>query len=200
LINIIEGRRSHRSFNDKKVTKGTIHILLDIVKYAPTNSNSQDTKIIVLRNENIIKNISNLTVDQYKRKSYEQKFGKHLSEKWAEYGDPLVKSRDKGFNPIFYKAPVVLIFHATKEKLMKKDNCVIASTIVSLAAREVGLETSYMGLFELVCNDINSWESISIHKELNIPETNQIYCALIMGYPKKKLDDIKRKPVDITWI
>ncbi|MCP4673657.1 MAG: hypothetical protein GY857_20410 [Desulfobacula sp.] len=59
----------------------------------------------------------------------------------------------------------------------------------------MGLESTYIGLFEKAAQDGNK-----INKELELPFDHQIYSVLILGYPAfKYLRTIDRTPIKIRW-
>src|SRR5208282_2793920 len=87
----------------------------------------------------------------------------------------LVQARDAGFDPIFYEAPAVAIFHSTMQSVTPKDNCVIASTTMGLLARTMGLETTYIALFEMASKGYES-----LKDELGLPEGHQVLSVLVI--------------------
>jgi nitroreductase len=76
-----------------------------------------------------------------------------------------------------------------------KDNCVIASTTMGLLARTMGLETTYIALFE------GAWKGHKpLRDELGLPESHQVLSVLVIGYPKiKYLRTVDRKPIKTRW-
>ena len=176
---------------------------------APTGSNVQTVEIIVVQNPERIKKLSDLTVDffYYAGEKAGQKLeklkaeGKDTPEKiqamesTLKYRDQLVLARKTGFDPIFYKVPALIIFHSPVQTSTPKDNCVIASTTMGLLARTMGLETTYIGLFEAA-----SKTHQPLIDELELPAGNQVFSALIIGYPKLNfLRTVDRRPIMTRW-
>ena len=108
----------------------------------------------------------------------------------------LVQARDAGFDPIFYEAPAVAIFHSPiMRTVTPKDNCVIASTTMGLLARTMGLETTYIALFEAASKGHKP-----LKDALRLPEGNEVLSVLVIGYPKIKfLRAVDRKPIKTSW-
>jgi hypothetical protein len=75
-----------------------------------------------------------------------------ILEMMSFYGELMGQSREMGLDPVFYNAPAVMIFHAPFQAFSKKDDCVIASTTVGLLSRTMGLEYTYIGIFEGAAN------------------------------------------------
>jgi len=209
LIRFIRERRSHRHFKDKEVPREHLEKLIDVCRYAPTGGNVQDVEIVVVQNPEKRQKLSDLTVDFF------MDMGKYAEEALAEsaatgkeppedieyleilahYRSRLGRARAAGYDAIFYKAPVVLIFHSHSKTRTPKDNCVIASTTLGLTARTVGLETTYIGLFEIASKMYQP-----IDEELGLPPGHEVFSVLVMGYSKLKfLKTVDRKPVKTRW-
>ncbi len=203
----IRNRRSHRHFKNKAILQEDLETLIDICRYAPTGSNVQTVELIVLQDQELIKQLSDLTVDAYvgfsqaaKQQSEELKAeGKNVPESLIRtqmYGVGLDEVREAGFDPIFFKSPVVKIFHSPEDSSTPKDNCVIASTTVSLMARTMGIEATYIGLFETAARG-----NQQIHDLLNIPAGHVIFSVLVMGYPRLKFHyQVDRRPISVNWL
>ena len=206
FIQFIRNRRSHRHFKNTAIPRGNLETLIDSCRYAPTGSNLQNVEIMVLQDRDTIKKLSNLTVDVFARfgeqakKAIEQMKadGGEIPEtvlRGKMYGERLQESREAGLDPIFHRSPVVMIFHAPKLSGSPKDDCVIASTTVSLLARTMGIESTYIGLFVTAAKD-----DPKIRDELQLPRDNEIYSVLIMGYPRLKFSyTVDREPIKTRW-
>jgi len=209
FIQFIRERRTHRHFTNKKIPRKDLETLIDTVRYAPTGGNAQSVEIILVQDPWRMKRLSDLAVDhiaavgvEHAEKLEELKAGNKGSqeemlqiERMIRFRDVLVKARNEGRDPVFYHAPAVAIFHSTVQTITPKDNCVIASTTMGLLARTMGLETTYIALFE---NASKAYQPIM--DELKLPEGNQVFSVLIIGYPKFKfLRTVDRRPVRTRW-
>lgn len=209
FFEFLRQRRSHRHFKEQGISKKDMDKLIDIVRYSPTGSNSQSVEVVVIQDAQKIEKLSNLAVDfmaaggeESAKKLRELKAeGKGTPEELAvmemmeRYGEMMKQSRKIGNDPVFYKAPAVIVFHSSKEGRSQKDNCVIASTTMGLLARTMGLEYTYIGIFEAAAN-----ESPPVMEELNLPEGHGVYSVIILGYPKFKfLRTVDRKPTTVRW-
>ena len=209
FVQFLRERRSHRHFKEKPVSRKTLDTLVDICRYSPTGSNVQDIEIILTRDQDKIKQYSDLTIDYFM--TLTEPVLKHLQalkdagkQDTAEYtfhkrnlerGRLFDLARKAGFDPILYKAPAVMIFHSPSITSTPKDNCVIASTTAALTARTMGLETCYIGLMEFAAN---SYPALA--QALDLPRGHQVYSIIILGYPKLKfLRAVDRKPMAVRW-
>jgi nitroreductase len=209
FIRFIRERRSHRAFTSKTVPREDLEKLIDTVRYAPTGHNDQTVEIILVTNPERRKRLSNLAVDFMAGvaakdagkladlKASGKSTPRELAELegMVEFLRTLVQARDAGFDPIFYEAPVVAIFHSTMQCVTPKDNCVIASTTMGLLARTMGLESTYIALFEGASKGHKP-----IRDELGLPENHQVLSVLVIGYPKIKfLRAVDRKAIKTRW-
>jgi len=113
----------------------------------------------------------------------------------SEFMGFLAQARDEGRDPLLYEAPIVAIFHSPTKSVTPKDNCVIAATTMGLFARTLGLETTYIALFEAAANAHEP-----LKKELGLPEEHRVFSVLVMGYPRVKyLRAVDRKPIKTRW-
>ena len=209
FFEFLRQRRSHRHFKNKGIPKQDMDKLIEIVRYSPTGSNSQSVEVVVIQDAQRIEKLSNLAVDfmaaggeeSAKRLQELKAEGKGTPEELAvmemmeRYGELMKQSREMGNDPVFYRAPAVVVFHSNKEGRSQKDNCVIASTTMGLLARTMGLEYTYIGIFEAAAN-----ESPPVMKELNLPKGHGVFSVIVLGYPKLKfLRTVDRKPTAVRW-
>ena len=209
FFDFVRRRRSHRSFKEGPVAREHLETLVELCRYAPTGSNQQNFGVIVVEDKEKIRKFSDMTIDYFEQNldkmeqatKESEASGKAIPEHlrpmygMADTLKRLVRARELGFEVIFHKAPAVMIFHAPKGTSTPKDDCVIASTTVVMAAMTMGLETCYIGLFEFAAN---TYEPIV--NELNLPPDHKVYSVLILGYPKfKYLKAVDRKPMRVRW-
>jgi hypothetical protein len=116
-------------------------------------------------------------------------------ENMVKFREFLIQAKKAGYDPVFYDAPAVAIFHSTVQTVTPKDNCVIASTTMGLLARTMGLETTYIALFENACKVYPP-----LMDELKLPKGNQVFSVLVIGYPKfKYFRTVDRRPIRTRW-
>jgi nitroreductase len=164
---------------------------------------------MVLENKDRIQKLSDLTVDYFEdniaRMAQKIKELEGANEDIPENLQPMfgmidtlkriVKAGQFGFEVIFHKAPAVMIFHAPTSTSTPKDDCVIASTTVVMAAMTMGLETCYIGLFEFAANTYQP-----IVEQLDLPLGHKVYSVLSLGRPQFKfLRTVDRKPMRVRW-
>jgi nitroreductase len=193
---------------DKPVSREVLEKLVDVCRYAPTGSNVQNVEILVIEDPKKIQNLSDLTMESFE-KAHEllEQRAKALMAAGKELPDNMryslqvlqrrnerIAAREPARDTVFYKAPVVLIFHSPAATSAPKDNGVIASTTVALTAITMGLESCYIGIFEMAA----SYRPIV--EALNLPPGHKIFSVLIMGYPKLTYyRTVDRNPMKVRW-
>ncbi len=61
MLKLIKGRRSIRSFQNKKVPEEEIQMILEAGQWAPSASNRQPWKFIVIKNRDVLKELARAT-------------------------------------------------------------------------------------------------------------------------------------------
>lgn len=209
FIQFIRERRSHRHYRGKPVERALLEKLIDTVRYSPTGGNAQNVELIVVQDPLRIKKLSDLTVDHLVAGLAPMMDELHGLETSGEPDDAavarlrwrinftqgVIRSRDIGLDPVFHSAPCVAVFHSTAHTVTPKDNCVIAATIMGLTARCIGLETTYIAMFE---NAANAYAPLTA--ELRLPAGNKVYSVLVLGYPRLEFRSVvDRKPIQTRW-
>lgn len=208
FIQFVRKRRSHRSFKEKPIPRAVLDKLVDVCRYAPTGSNVQNVELLIIQDRDKIKKLSDLTMESFqkargiieRRVTALRAEGKEIpgdlqySYDTLMARDQMQEAREAGLDTVFHNAPAVLIFHSPAATSAPKDNGVIASTTVTLTAMTMGLESTYIGVFEAA----STYRPIK--EELGLPAGHKVFSVLIMGYPRLKyLRSVDRKPIKVRW-
>jgi len=211
FVQLVRGRRSHRAFKEQAIPRQDLEKLVDLCRYTPTGANRQTVAITIIQDRRKIQHLSDHTVDFYEHHSDELIEEARAYEAAGKEVPPLtksamtildtvpllVKARTYGMEVIFHRAPAVMVFHApTETSTTPKDDCVIASTTVTMAARIMSLETCYIGIFEFVAN-----RYAPIIEALSLPPGHKVFSVLVLGYPQFTfLRTVDRKPIKARWL
>jgi nitroreductase len=210
FIHFVRSRRSHRSFMEKAIPREELERLVDLCRYTPTGSNQQTVEIMIIQDREMIQQLSDHTVDFFENNLDELKEEAQEYEALGKEVPQIIQSaltmldvlplvviaRRAGMEVIFHKAPAVMIFHSPTETSTPKDDCVIASTTVTMAARTLSLETCYIGLFEFVAN-----RYAPIIAALDLPAGHKVFSVLVLGYPNLSfLKTVDRKSMKARWV
>jgi nitroreductase/NAD-dependent dihydropyrimidine dehydrogenase PreA subunit len=209
FIEFLKERRSHRHFLDRKVARKDLEILMEACRWAPTGSNVQNVEVINYSDPEKISKLSDLAIDYFiwigervkKKIARLEAEGKQdtldyqMTFRSLGLGERMTKDRESGRDPIFHKAPVLMIFHSIAPTSAPKDNAVLAAHTVALTARTLGLESCYIGLLEVAAEYYPP-----LREELNLPPDHKVFDTMILGYPKLKfLKTVPRQPIKVRW-
>ncbi|HME55782.1 MAG TPA: nitroreductase family protein [Candidatus Lokiarchaeia archaeon] len=152
----IRYRRSVREYDPRPIEDWKLDILLEAARLAPSSTNSQPWRIVVVKDPDIRKQLSLATP------------GGINHHKWME------------------DAPVVMALCAIKSNAQKFAQLIgknyhlvdigIAGEHVVLTATELGLGTCWVGWID----------KKRVRSILGIPANAEIVCLLIIGYPKNE--------------
>jgi len=209
FIDFLKERRSHRHFLDKKVPRKDLETLMEAGRWAPTGSNVQNVEVIIYTDPVKISKLSDLTIDYFvwigerveKKIARLEAEGKRdtldyqMTFRALGLGDRMTQEKEAGRDPIFYRAPVLMIFHSIAPTSAPKDNAVLAAHTVALTARTMGLESCYIGLLEVAAEYY-----LPLREELNLPQDHKVFDTMILGYPKLTfLKTVPRRPIKVRW-
>jgi len=96
-------------------------------------------------------------------------------------------------DPVFYGAPVVIFITSPKENEWAGLDIGMCSQNIMLAAKSLGLDSCPIGFGKFV-------EKTKDYSKLNIPETEQVQIAIIIGYGKENPEIHERKKDNVFWV
>lgn len=176
-LKVIYERRAIRKFIDKPVKKEDVEQLLDAARMAPSAINKQPWKFYVLTKKETIQNYSKEITKAAKMGIL--KIGlKEVVKTLIHPGNFHLKDGldfFKADDPIFHGAPVVIFITSPKNNEWAALDIGMCSQNIMLAAKSLGLDSCPVGLAKFV-------EQSSIYPELNIPKSEQVNLAIVIGY------------------
>lgn len=187
--NLVHSRRSIRNYTDREIDKDTLNRFLELMVYSPTGTNSQESYITVIRGREKVSDFS-LRLLAYFQKLIKWIFnpityplllltlGKKKTQKFFKYKGYLTTLKE-GEDILAYNAPLVVIFHSSKEASTPEMDSNIQASYASLHAVTLDLGACFNGF---ISKGLNANKKMK--RELNIPKTHKIYNSLLVGYPK----------------
>jgi len=186
-----KSRRSIRTYKDKPVPRDKLDRLIDISRYAPTGRNAQDVEWLVISDRDKLKEYSGMVID----------FSEILLTEGVPGIDPnphlgnVIEAWKTGIDLVLRDTPALIITHGEKENLLTQNNCIITLANLELAATGLGLGCCWAGFFMTAVGNYPP-----IVKALSLPEGNQCFGAMMVGYPKFRYHRLPiRKEPKITW-
>jgi nitroreductase len=181
---LLLNRRAIRDFQEKDVPLTIINEIIKESGLAPSASNGQPCRFIIVHNKKIMKKIS----DENK---------KNLLEDFARNPTSLSKSyeailKDEKFN-VFYNAPCVIYIVGAKDVRSLDVDCALTVAYIMFAATQRGLGTCWIGLAAHVRDP-------QTKAEMGIPDDCRIVAPVIIGYPRAIPPAADRKEPQILKI
>lgn len=191
VISAIEGRKSIRAFKSNPVPKEMIKKVLQSAIQAPSSSNQQPWRFIVVAGREKDR-LGERLLTAYKEKTlkYDPSRGKSIPQEYVEKTRRLFKDirpyiqetgqQTKNFveegSFQFYHAPVAILI--TMDKCFPRSRLMdigLAAENLMLSAHALGLGTCALALI-LTCEDI-------MREELNLPQDQELVLGIALGYP-----------------
>ena len=168
LNELLQKRRSIRDYESKDVPMETINEILQEATLAPSASNNQPCRFVVINCKETIKRLS----DESKANLLND-FAQKKTSLSSEYVDLL---KNEKFN-VFYNAPCVIYIVGSNAVHSLDIDCALTASYVMLGAAARGLGTCWIGLGAHIRDP-------KLKAEMAIPENCRIVAPLIIGYPK----------------
>jgi nitroreductase len=185
VIKNIYARRSVRLYKDQPISKQIIEELIKAGTAAPTGSNSQQWRFVVIQDKETRQKLAHLAEPRV--------------EKWIEtYANEqfkVLRKRLASKNPdtVYYGAPVI-VFVIGKGSTAVYD-CSMACENMMLAARSLDIGSCWVFFGQLIIDDAE------VKKMLELKEGDSVYGPIVFGYPKSGFPPCppKNEPV-VKWI
>ncbi|MHA1987796.1 MAG: nitroreductase family protein [Promethearchaeota archaeon] len=176
LHNFMSAKRSVRQYKSKKIPKELLRKVISSMSYAATGGNARRLKCLVISEVEKIKHLSDSIID------------KMLSDPTTSeaYKGGLKLMRDRGRDPVFYKAPHVIILYS--DNSFDAMNATIALTTGMLSGQSLGLGSCWIGMAHMFLNIDKKYKK----ERLSIDGT--VWGAIIIGYPAVKFHRIPPRP------
>jgi nitroreductase len=182
-MDAIYTRRSIRNYKNELVPKEMIAQLLEAATMAPSGSNSQPWRFVVIQDRAALKNYSS-----------------RAKELWLQrmQGRPDPQDYKKLLaNPdfhLFYNAGTLVIIYGDSAMPTASLDCSLAAQNLMLAAHAQGLGTCWIGFSTAFFN------SKDFKRELGISETYEAVAPVIVGYPEGVHGNFSRNaPQILAW-
>ena len=208
FYNLVLNRRSIRQFKDNAVPKELIEKLLDLARFSPTGSNSENVYYTVIKDKKTVAKISNYITIKVKRfaETLEDPKGKEIlkaSMSKEEFNlaienlprtKAILKTIESGVDFWCWDGELIFI-HGDLTIGGISTNSALSAAHIMLAAETLGLGTCSLGYLTFHAN-----QSETIKKMINLPENHEVGYSLTIGYPKVKYKRVPpRKPLRVQW-
>ena len=181
---LLTNRRSIRSFLGKDVPLSVFEEILQETCLAPTASNRQPCRFIIIRDRALMKRLS----DESKRGLLAD-IAKNPNSPTKQYEEVL---RDESFN-VFYNAPCLVYIIGPRDISSLDVDCGLTAAYLMFAATARGLGTCWIGLGAHI-------RDRGMRKEIGVPDDHEIVAPIILGYPESIPPASERHPPTIVKV
>lgn len=187
----LRSRRSIRNYQDKEIEREKLVELIDIARYAPTGSNSQQVRWLVINSREKVRHMAGIVVDLMRYLINE----KHPMA--GKYRLPVILNAwESGVDLISRGAPALIVAHAPKDYMLAQTDSTIALTFLDLAAPSFGLGSCWAGFLMVAASQ---WPPLQ--QALSLPDGNACFGVMMIGYPKYEYYRLPlRREAEIAWM
>lgn len=189
IEHFLKSRRSIRVYRPDPVERELLTKIIDIARYAPTGHNAQLVQWLVIEDAAEVRRLAGLTVDWLRWMTREMSDiaelmqAPHLIARWESGSDVITRG-----------APHLVFAHEYKDMGLLGD-CQIALAHLELSAHSFGLGACWAGYVQLAASSYPP-----MMEALQLPEGNQSFGAMMIGYPEHRYLRIpRRNEPSITW-
>jgi nitroreductase len=185
----LRARRSIRSYTTQPVERKVLVKLTDIARFAPSASNRQPAKWLIIYDSSEVRRLAGLVVDWIRAGLPDQPSAAQRNLR------RFVSLWDAGLDVICRGAPHVIVACGPKDNPWAATDCAIALTYLDLAAPSFGLGACWAGFFIAAARQ---WPPLQ--QALALPEGHVACGATMIGYPRYRYHRLPlRNEAHITW-
>lgn len=198
LVAAFRCRRSSRIFKAESVARQLVDELVDMARWVPSAGNAQPVDWLAIDDPAQIAALSTETVQFIGQAAGRLRAGSqdaHVSLEDVEDFERIVRQSSLGDDPIFFKAPVLLLAHVPADDEFGRDDATYAAYNLILAAERMRLGTCLIGYFIFALD-----HSADLSRMLSLPHGRKVEVAVVLGHPKFSFRrHIPRRKMEIVW-
>ena len=164
LENMVRTRRSYRLFQDKMVPLEEIEHALDVASWAPSAKNQHPVKYYLIRGREQVDLVTEIVMNDIREKQ--------------DARLELLRSYEEGNNKMFGTATTAILAYARNNAVNPQTDTAIKLATAELILQSKGFGTCWSGY---LMRNLNGVEKL--HELFPLPENNQFYGCLLVGYP-----------------
>jgi nitroreductase len=193
LVRLMASRRSCRNYLDKAVSRETLQDLVKVGITAPSGTNSQPWTFTLLPNRKSVLELGQLIGLFFRRlnRMAEKRWlrvllkwlGKrqlydYYQENYESVKQGLADWAKLGRDRLFHGAPAVIVVGSKPGGACPKEDALLATQNILLAAHCLGLGTCLIGYAASVMG-----EDRNITRQIGIPDEESVHAVIALGYP-----------------
>lgn len=180
LLDLMRSRRSCRHYKQAPVPEALWHTLVDASRACPTAKNLQATRYIAVTERiPVLLDAALAALGQVGRQQLSTATAQNelrRAQNFIRWSD--LRQRDKSFDPLFFHAPLLLLFVASRDTA---PDAAAGAAYAELMAASLGLGCLYSGYFTACAAN-----SAEIKAILGLHPNEQVVRSLVLGFPDIK--------------
>jgi nitroreductase/Pyruvate/2-oxoacid:ferredoxin oxidoreductase delta subunit len=193
LVRLMASRRSCRKFLDKSVDRSILEDLVKIGCTAPSGTNCQLWTFTILPTREAVLSLGKGVRDFYVKlntmaeKSWlrlllrligKPELGAYYEDYYERVREGLIEFDRNGVDRMFHGATAAIVVACTAEATLPKEDAVLASQNILLAAHSMGLGSCLIGMA------VNAMKNDpKLQNSIGIPNDEKVYTVIALGYP-----------------
>lgn len=210
--NLIESRRSIRSFKNKAIPKEDLLKIVEAISFSPPSFPPLKIEIVVINNKKIIEEALPYMIGLYEklmaglkspigRLFIKRKMGKSKFNTITNHLVPLLTAKLPSMkagteDAITRNAQAIILFHANKAAENYREDIHIALSFALLRAHSLGIGACAIELIPPAIDKVPK-----LREMFHIPDENEVVASIILGYRKHTYKrGIKRHLKSVFWL
>jgi len=193
LARLMYSRRSCRLYTSQNVSGNMLKDLVRLAISAPSGTNSQDWRFIIIENRKQVVALGEKIADYYRKlnrlaanplvRFYDGLFcNSRLSQYYQRYYKRVLKSLiawdERQQDKLFHGAPAVILIACSKDAGCPVEDALVAAQNILLASHVMGLGSCLIGYAVEAIK-----RSRNVQKMLQLSAGETVYAAIALGYP-----------------
>jgi nitroreductase/NAD-dependent dihydropyrimidine dehydrogenase PreA subunit len=189
VTHFLRARRSIRSYTPQPVARDVLAGLLDVARYAPSASNRQPVRWLVIYQTAEVRRLAGLVLDWIRACLPTQ------APAARRNNERLMAAWDAGVDVICRGAPHIIVACGPENLPISATDCAIALTYLELAAPSFGLGACWAGFFTAAARQ---WPALQ--EALELTEGHIVCGAMMIGYPRYRYYRLPlRNEAQVIW-
>jgi len=189
VTHFLRARRSIRTYTPQAVDREALARLIDVARFAPSASNRQPVRWVIVYEGAEVRRLAGLTVDWLRATCASQPPAAQRNLR------RFIDGWDTGLDMVCRGAPHLLVACAPVDYTWAAADCAIALTYLELAAPPFGLGACWAGI---LTNAARQWQPV--REALALPANLAVFGAMLIGYPRYRYDRLpERNAARIVW-
>jgi len=196
LVRLMASRRSCRNFKDRPVERALLEDLVKIGATAPSGTNSQMWTFTILPTRESVSALGDRValffrrVNELAEKGWLRNLSRwigrsELADYYRDYhqsvSEALNERENNGRDRLFHGATAAIVVGSRPEGSTLKEDALLATQNILLAAHSMGLGTCLIGFAV-----IPMIKDIRIQRFLGIPDNEKVHAVIALGHPDER--------------